>query len=379
VHAGRTALLGLSLLGLLSFGGSAPAQPFSDGMFVALSLTGTPTLDVEQPGQRNSGIAVVSSEETPSPGEGPHASRVAIQIPAGHGLKLSRSTPGLAFLSAAEVGEESGSLVFIFGLLVSDDPGPYATDPQAQACDPAPHRAVWRFAASVLGVRLDMPVFVDAPPAGDSTNVAQLVFCAPVPRLADGSAMQTAPIKIGSAVFILDSVSAARQPGSYVWRAFVTPLEASTSFPNPGGTFELRATVPVPQRLTLHGKYERATERAVLSGKLTSAGKPRRGAKVAVVATGPRPSDLQLLGSTRTDASGSFRFRTSISKTTIYVASVGSWVGSCQGPSTAPAGCRSNTVSSAGDARTRVVVPKRRHYRRLPAGAERPFSSNSLR
>src|SRR5206468_2673451 len=123
---------------------------------------------------------------------------------------------------------------------------------------------------------LDMPVFVDAPAAGDSKNVAQLVFCPPVPRLPDGSPTQTAPVKLGFALFLLDSVGAARRPGSYVWRAFVTPLAASTSLPDPGLMFEVRATVPVPQRLLLHGKYERATSRAVLSGKLVSAGKPRR-------------------------------------------------------------------------------------------------------
>jgi len=83
----------------------------------------------------------------------------------------------------AEGSEESGSFAVLAGEVSVDDPTRYAADPEAQACAPGQHAAVWRLSLSALGLRLDTPVFFDR--AADATAAARLVFCPPAPRTAE--------------------------------------------------------------------------------------------------------------------------------------------------------------------------------------------------
>jgi hypothetical protein len=346
-------------LGMLAFAGSAPAQTEPDVVLVSLSFSDRPTLVVQQPSASDGDIFVI--EGTGSAGPGPSPAKVAIDVPLGYGLDLS-PTPGdsvgIGLLSVVEERRQSVSVIQLGGLLATDDPAGYASDPEALACDPRPHHAVWLFEASALGLRLDMPVFVDAPPADVAGAAAELVLCPPVPRLAGGQPTQAGPIRIAVVAFVFE-IETARRQGTYLWRAFVTPLGPVGAAPE--DTFELRSTVPVPHRLTLRGRYEPKTRTALLRGRILGSGKPRRGVKVRLLLfSGPPRFNLQRLGSARTNASGSFAFRRPLAKTGIFFAFADTSVGRCAGPSTAPAGCVTSTIPSPGSASTTVVVPGKR-------------------
>jgi hypothetical protein len=357
-QAGRTALLAVVLFAVLLPGGSAPAQPSLGGTFVTLSLTGKPALVVQ-----SLGTLSLFSAGAGSSGALTTTGKVTIDVPAGYLLNstVPPGTPvGFAVLLTEEGTDQAASFAGIDATLVADDPAHYLSDPQAIACDPGPHQAVWLFAGSILGLRIELPIFVDAPATGEAGTVGRLVFCPPVPRQADGSATQPAPIPLALAFFGFTDILSTQAPGNHVWRAFVTPVGSAPPAPDPSRMFELRSSVPVPDLLTLKARYEAKTGTARLSGKLTGAGKPRRGVRVAIyrITRSAVLAEGAFVGSIRTGASGSYSFRTRVSKTTTFLASVDVSVGSCSGQSSAPAGCITNTVPPPEDARARVLVPR---------------------
>jgi hypothetical protein len=308
-----------------------------------LSLAGLNLLSVD-----------VSLQSTFGGGEAPGiAASTDLSVAAGIQLDLTMA-PGseVGYLSGLISAADGSGSTLVNGVIVADDPARYASDPLAQACASGSHGAVWRATLSLIGQEIAVPIAVDASDSGGSSSytIRACPFRGPSASLPAGIAF----LDLGLVFF--DQATVPVAPGIYTWSALVTP--AAQFVADPTRAFELRAIVPVPQKLNVSARYEAKTRSMTLSGKLTAAGMPRAGAVVRLVGISgnDRFGDL---GETRTDGTGAFRVQSSVSVTTRVSASVDVPVGACSAPSTAPGGCLSETESSPQSASTTVIVPRR--------------------
>ena len=122
-------------------------------------------------------------------------------------------------------------------------------------------------------------------------------------------------------------------------------------------TFEVRSVVPLPQSLTLRAKHEPKKHSVVLSGRLTGARRAAR-ASHGAAASGRGDTDRDSRFTVRTDAAGRFSVRRRITETTTYVATALSQFGRCSAPSSAPAGCRSESVTASNQPFATVELRK---------------------
>ncbi len=76
--------------------------------------------------------------------------------------------------------------------------------------------------------------------------------------------------------------------GRYTWSALLSPPVAGSSVPDPSRAAEVRATVPLPQRLTLRTSYDAKKKSALLTGTFTVLGEPRADVSVSFVASALR-------------------------------------------------------------------------------------------
>jgi hypothetical protein len=91
-------------------------------------------------------------------------------------------------------------------------------------------------------------------------------------------------------------------------------------------------------------------------GRLTAQGRPVRGADIDLY------SGRRKVGAKTTNAKGRFSFRKRIRKKTVYHAEaffLADFTGGCQGPSIAPAGCQTATISAAAASRSVAARPRR--------------------
>jgi hypothetical protein len=279
--------------------------------------------------------------------------QVTVDLAAGYRAAATPvgSTAGLASFSSASGSASGISIVLVSGSLTVDDPAHYANDPAAQACAPGPYTAVWRLSTTILGLAYDLPVFVEHA-AGDAQRI-ELRFCPPPLLDANGKPVTAAPVPLTDVDFLLTSVLGPTARGRYTSNAYVTP-EGLGGTPDPAATVEARALDPVPHTLTLKGRYDAKIHDAVLTGRVTEAGKPQAGASVEYLR-------LDLFGPprhVRTSANGAFTARVRIGSTTTFAADVPDTTGPCPGSSTAPRGCASLTVSGTRARTVRVVVPR---------------------
>ena len=265
---------------------------------------------------------------------------------------------GRAVVYAGDFSYGSSATTLLSGPIVADSMDA-VSEAKAAACSPGQHIAVWRVQLSLLGQPFELPIYIASAgrDQGDPTPRFRLDLCAP--PLPGGDAA----LPIVGLAFSLEDLEAPRTAGLHVWQAVVTPLAPDQRSSLPDRIYELRATVPVPHRITLVGRYAAKDRRAVLTGRLSATGRPRPGARVYFVALVRRvtPNGVvfndRLAGSTLTGANGAYQFRTRISQTTGFVAIVPEAVVACPG-SQMPRGCPSATVSGVQSEPITVSVPK---------------------
>lgn len=298
------------------------------------------------------------------------AARVDLTVPAGYQLDLTGQV-------GAEVGAVLGGVTsgggsgfeFVNGTVVVADPAAYAADPVAQACAPGTHTAVWSMTAQLLGNPIQLPIAVDQvdnPGGAPSYVVHYCPFVAPSTAYASG--LVFVDFALG-----LQLVGVPNGVGTYTWSALVTPASSWTA--DPAGTFELRALVPLPNTLSAHARYEAKTHSAVITGRLAAGGKPRAGVSVYVHQSNVRDPDTP---SDVTDANGAFEVRRPVAKTASFVVQVDDLAGSCIDPSTAPAGCKSQTLAAPPPAFATAIVPRKTDPRVSIRSADQALARRSL-
>jgi len=272
---------------------------------------------------------------------GMNAAKVVLVVPAGYGLRTNQApgtNVGLSVGWSRSVGRPAD--------IAAVDPAPYVTDPRSQACAPGPHTAVWLFhLGKAGGSSVSVPVFVDPASSGAGTSGYQLQFCLSQPATA-GLGLDGIELDIDSA---LTNPGAA---GAYVWSTQVTPADP-TGAPDQSATYELRSLVPIPSRVTLRGRADTGRRHAILTGRLIAPSINVAGTPVDLYARAPGALRFRFQSWTRTSSSGAFTFRRPLRGTTTYYAEVDS-IEDCATPSTAPAGCRNETLDTVGSPDVRV-------------------------
>ncbi len=235
-----------------------------------------------------------------------------------------------------------------------------AAEEAAQPCSPGKHVALWNLQLSLLGQPLDVPLYLARTGAGDPPGRRlKLVLCAPTLPAQDPASARALPISFVS--LSLAEVAAPRALGSYLWRAVVTPLAPDRRTLRQGRAYEVRALVPVPNRLTLGGRY--SAGQAILTGRLTAGGKPRARVQVRIVKLTRviTPSGIAfrdaIAGFVRTDGTGRFTFRAKLPKPAGFVAFVDEGSTRCSGRSIAPGGCKGTSIAGTGSEAVTVSVP----------------------
>lgn len=301
------------------------------------------------------------------------AARVTLVVPQGYELQLGQPAgTSIGFVSAllAETAGTSSS-AFASGELVADDPAKYVSDPDAQACAPGAHAAVWSTTLSVLGQTFNLPVFVDPGGVSDAgPGAATLRFC-PAWRSPASASTVTAP---GLSLFVEGAIVAPTAQGRYTWSALVAPLDGSSPAPNEAGVFELRSVVPNPHVLTLRARHDAKKRSVVLSGTLTAVGEPEAGVEVSFGASTDSFSDVSFFGPVRTNAAGAFSVRRHIEQTTQFSVSADAIQRACATPSSAPAGCVSETVSAPLDASVLVRVRRATDPKLVPRARDQALA-----
>jgi hypothetical protein len=279
-------------------------------------------------------------------GDGAPPARLVLFVPAGFALYPQRpagSPIGQAMAFAADGSFGIGDAALLAGPIAAAENRPDA----APGCGGADRLALWQLRLSLLGQPLDMPIAVSRPGPGAPPDAAlELDLCLPTLPAANGALLPINLLRMS-----LDELEAPAVRGSYLWHAFVTPVAPDRHSPLPEKTYELRALLPLPHLLTLHGRYELKSHKALLHGRLTAAGEPRGGVRVELIRLVRRVTPRGVVyrdsyaGSVRTGANGSFTLKTPLRRTAGFVAVVHDSLGRCRGASLAPAGCSSTSTT----------------------------------
>jgi hypothetical protein len=291
--------------------GSAPTSP--DEFYVAQ----TPDL-VGKP------VTIVFNV-APFDADSLNAASVSLYAPTGFTFDLSGRP-------AAVVGQVVALSGFTDADLAVADPAAHTND----ACAPGLHAAVWTATVTIDGTATPITLYVD-PTTGAETALGayRITYC------------QTELLLFG----LEGVVTSPSAPGSYLWRAFVTP---------PGGAaHELRSIVPVPNLLRAKATYVARSHTLVVTGRAVAGGAPEPNAKVAVEREG---NSTTAFGTATTRADGTFTIRKTVRQTksiqTLFFEALGEVPsGPCTAPSPAPAGCLLQMTESSTTTLT-ARIPK---------------------
>jgi hypothetical protein len=273
--------------------------------------------------------------------------RITIYVPRGFAIYPDRpagSAVGSVEITALDDSYGSSTESLLAGDIVAQPPS--TTTP---TCAVGAYTGIWELELSLLGQPFDVPLYVADTGDGDPPGAAtKLTLCAPTLPTSDPATARAFPIS--TVDLFLSGLEPPQHRGSYLWRALVTPLAPDRRTLLPDHTYELRAVVPVPHRLTLTGRYVSVQHLAVLHGRLTANGTPRAHVLIRVIALVRRITpdgaivEDRIAGSTRTSSTGAYSFRAPMKKTTGFVAIAQFTATACQGPRIAPAGCQSTTL-----------------------------------
>jgi hypothetical protein len=301
--------------------------------------------------------------EAPAP-----SAKVVVYVATGYSVDLTLPA-GTVLGPAIALVRDLTNFLILSGNLVVDSPSRYVDDSAAVACaGSAPHAAVWsvQFREVLTGTVVPVVFFVDRTEGADAALGAyKIQFCLPPPGVgAAGGGVLPQPIT----VLLFDDDRGLTNPSAkavYTWRAFITPFATGNRAANPAATVEVRSLVPLPQVLSLKGRYDRKAKSAVLSGTLTGAGTKLKGLDVEIRRSAKAAlSSFKTTGHVKTRTNGAFTLRRPASKTLYYLATVDDYVTRprCDsGPSTAPAGCIAENLSVETSSRAiKVKVPRKR-------------------
>jgi hypothetical protein len=336
----------------------------------ALTLGSDPALFVEHLEGGGLASSTVLAIALSTSAAAPLPSRIALYVPAGYSIRSGLPTGSVLGLAALFETGSSDSTGIAAGALRVADPAAVAADPAAQACDPGDHVAIWTLdlstGSSASAPKLEVPVFIDAPGAGDPAGAAyRIQMCPPV---LTGQRLVVAEMLVDSSILVDPTA-----PSTYLWRAYVTPFAAGTSDPDPAHVFEIRAVVPLPQTFTFSTRYDTKTHRAILSGQVTELGRPKRGASVSFHAESSHvDADF---GPARTDAAGKYTFAWPISEKTDFSAEIDAPdPGPCTGDSAVPGGCLSTTIATPPSQTTTLKIPLRSDAKTTLVKADRELA-----
>jgi hypothetical protein len=279
--------------------------------------------------------------------------KIVIYVPQGFSLNTGASVGSAVGSIDVHAVLGGNPLTIPTGTVVADNPASYTANPQAQACAPGTHAAVWVAHVATFII----PIYVDATSGAESTIGAyKLQICLTAPQ-ATSPQVQLTEAELN---FIRTVLTNPSTPADYLWRVFVTPYVSGTSTPNPSGTYELRGADFIPAVLTFkESSYNKKKHQAVLTGRLLLIGKPVSGIPVylLIVSAG---GNITQAAHANTNKKGTVTFRRPVKKTTKFAELVPPLEGPCGSdtPTTAPGGCLSETTTPFFS-NTVTVVPKK--------------------
>jgi hypothetical protein len=281
----------------------------------------------------------------------PAAESIALTVPTGYRMATE---PLGAVAGPAEIDVQpvaGGTKTTLKGTMVATDPASLATNPQVQLCAPGTHGSAWNLALSG-STTVTIPILIDQLSTGGSYR---LVAC-----LDALGAASLKPVDV-----FLETRGVFGNPaaaGLYSWSALVTAFNAA-GVPDPTTAFELRGVEPIPETLTLKPSYDKRRKTLTLRGTLLAADHARPNIRVHLFAGAiPNTQKMKEIGVAVTTASGAYVFRQKKARPPVYV-----WAHvrfyyrlGCDQPSTAPAGCASETTDGTDSPITKVPLPKKR-------------------
>lgn len=289
--------------------------------------------------------------------------QINIFAPTGVAANLGASAGAkIGTVDATAIAHDQGGLTLpLSGDVVADNPASHIAD----ACSPGTNQAVWNMNLSVAGQTLVIPIYVNATAgAAAALGAYDLKICLPpwdVPVGAPGRAAFGA--QLVDARLVLNSIfTSPTTAGTGVWEMITTPWTPGKGTPNPAGTWESRAVVPLPVVLTIKASYNAKKNTWTVSGTLTEGGKPVPNFTIRI-GRGASSKSPAKQSTTKTTPSGTWKASGLLSpkKTTYFQARATAQErdftqAGCQSPTTsvAPAGCTSATLP--GWAVTSVVV-----------------------
>lgn len=279
-----------------------------------------------------------------------------IYAPTGYQANLAQAAgTTIGNVDAAAFSYDTQLTLPLSGTVVTDDPAKYAT--QMAQCQLPSAQAVWVLNLSVSGQTLQVPLFVN-PTTGAAAALGsyELRICLPPPDVPAGTPGRAAfGAQLLDAKFTVNGIFTTPTAGGLLrWESFFMPFTPHQGAPNPAGTFEARALVPLPIVLGLHAKVVKKSGVARLGGSLAEGGLPDAGFTVTVY-RGASSSRLLKAGSAKANAKGAWTATAKVKPLKSVYFQVRASAGErdytaqgCQGAITsqAPAGCVSATLSS---------------------------------
>lgn len=313
-----------------------------------------------KPGAAGAVTVVVAQEKTNDP-----TAKITIYVGPGYTATLGQA-PGTtigtvtAHVQVLDLGPSSLPLT---GPVKADNPASYVANP----CAPGTHEAVWTLNAALPGQAANpIPVYVDHTAGAETAfGAAKLQVCFRDPNLpaADPRRSPNGTKFLDAAFTVRGVFKNPTTAGSKLWRSLFTPYTPGTGNPNPAGTAEAQAIVPMPYSLTIKRvKARRGLIR--LAGRLNFAGTSPSSQRISLFKGVKRNGRLvfgsKAVMSTKTKKRGIFAFNQPMpKKTTYYFVERPPSISACATP-TIIANCTAAVTSNAISSVVRIVPRKRR-------------------
>ena len=277
----------------------------------------------------------------------------AVNIYTGTNIVNTPATVGstIGSVDATAIAHAQGGLTLpLSGNVIADDPAKHTTD----QCSPGVNQAVWNMNLSVAGQTLVIPIYVNKTTgAAQSLGAYNLKICLTSWQVAQSAGGAPFGAQLVDARLTLnDIVTAPTSVGTSEWEALFTPYVTNSTAPNPTGTWEARAFVPLPVVLTIKATYVKKTNTWKLTGTLTEGGNPVPSWPIRI-ARGPSAANLGTRSATKTGSTGKWSTAGHLKpkRTTFFQASASALerdytATGCQNPATsvAPGGCTKATL-----------------------------------